>query len=120
MASHGWMNARRAGMARSMGGAAVLVSLILPVGTANGQQQARGAVGSKATEFVLDGLAGESVRFPERSTINLAVTVVVFWATWNKPGLKDLERLKELWPKWSSLGVRVVAVNVEAHKVGRD
>jgi cytochrome c biogenesis protein CcmG, thiol:disulfide interchange protein DsbE len=83
-----------------------------------GQDGQRGAVGSSAREFVLEGVSGESLRFPDLGAEDGALTVVTFWATWNEPGQEQLRRLAELWPKWSTHGVSVVAVNVEAHRIG--
>jgi len=102
-----------------------LALLLSPAGVAgpapapgDGPDLERGAVGSTAAELVLEGPHGESIRFPRRFVADERLTVVVFWATWNRPSSLQLQRFSELWPKWSGNGVRVVAVNVESSHPG--
>ncbi|MFQ5504530.1 MAG: redoxin domain-containing protein [Planctomycetota bacterium] len=71
-----------------------------------------------ARTFVLPGVSGETVRLPPRLSGNKRLSVIVFWATWNRFCALELERLAKLWPKWSGSGVSIVAVNVEASRIG--
>jgi len=81
-------------------------------------QDQHGTVGSVGEAFTLLGPAGESVSFPDRTSSDLRLTVLVFWATWNDYSERELKRLAELSPRWSTNGVRVVAVNVESSRSG--
>ncbi len=92
------------------------VGLVLAVATPDAAAQEdsqRGALGTQAPEFVLEGPFGGSQRFPDRTSGKIDFTVVVFWATWSKASVSELKRLLQLWPKWSNNRVQVIAVNVE-------
>jgi Tfp pilus assembly protein PilF/peroxiredoxin len=95
-----------------------LLGLAISVPDLSAQQEdQRGALGSKAQEFLLEGPFGATQRFPDRTSGKVDYTVVVFWATWNKPSERELDRLSKLWPKWSKNRVQVIAINVESSRI---
>ena len=80
-------------------------------------EEQHGSLGSKAQEFLLEDPFGGTVRFPDRSSGAVDLTVVMFWATWSQPSTRELERLEGLWEKWSRHKVQIIAVNVEDSRI---
>jgi peroxiredoxin len=70
--------------------------------------------GDKAPTFTLDSLNGAG-------TMTIAprkVTIVDFWATWCEPCKKSFPKLQELYVKYKSNGLEIVAVSVDDEKSG--
>ena len=70
--------------------------------------------GDKAPQFALDSMngAGKMTIAPGK------VTIVDFWATWCEPCKKSFPKLQELYVKYKSNGLEIVAVSVDDEKNG--
>jgi peroxiredoxin len=70
--------------------------------------------GDKAPQFAMDSMngAGKMTIAPGK------VTIVDFWATWCEPCKKSFPKLQELYVKYKSNGLEIVAVSVDDEKNG--
>jgi peroxiredoxin Q/BCP len=65
-------------------------------------------VGDRAPKFELALVGGgKFTNVPE------SVTLIVFWATWSQPDLKELVSLEPIWRAYAPRGLRVVAISVD-------
>lgn len=71
-------------------------------------------LGDKAPQLALDSMngAGKMTIAPGK------VTIVDFWATWCEPCKKSFPKLQELYVKYKSNGLEIVAVSVDDEKNG--
>jgi tetratricopeptide (TPR) repeat protein len=77
-----------------------------------------GLVGSKVSRLSLVGLDGRTLECPPPKKPETGLRLLIFWANWSEPSLRELDLLKKLWKIWSKRGVDFLAVNVEAPKLG--
>jgi peroxiredoxin len=70
--------------------------------------------GDKAPGFSIDSMngAGKMTVAPGK------VTIVDFWATWCEPCKKSFPKLQELYVKYKSNGLEIVAISVDDEKNG--
>jgi thiol-disulfide isomerase/thioredoxin len=71
-------------------------------------------VGKSASAFTLASLNGGSKMGVEKGK----VTVVDFWATWCEPCKKSFPKYQELYVKYKTSGLEIVAVSVDDDKGG--
>jgi peroxiredoxin len=70
--------------------------------------------GDKAPQFAIDSMNGTG-----KMTIAPGkVTIVDFWATWCEPCKKSFPKLQELYVKYKTNGLEIVAVSVDDEKGG--
>jgi len=93
-----------------------LASLVLPlaatlaIGLVAGGPAAEAAPAAPA--FTLDLLDGGG-RFDSRSRIGKKVVVVRFQATWCRPCVNEEPALQDLWERYRTRGVEIVAIHVQ-------
>lgn len=70
--------------------------------------------GDKAPQFAMDSMngAGKMTIAPGK------VTIVDFWATWCEPCKKSFPKLQELYVKYKSSGLEIIAISVDDDKKG--
>ena len=70
--------------------------------------------GDKAPTFTIDSMngAGKMTIAPGK------VTIVDFWATWCEPCKKSFPKLQELYVKYKSSGLEIIAISVDDDKKG--
>ena len=93
-----------------------LASLVLPLAAAFAIALVAGGRPAEAApaapSFTLDLLDGGG-RFDSRSRIGKKVLVVRFQATWCRPCVNEQPALQDLWERYRSRGVEIVAVHVQ-------
>lgn len=91
--------------------ALALALVTLLVGPAPAGSFKRTEVGEPLKDFVLDSLAGGSLRLSEH--LGSRATLLVFWATWSPRSAEALRDFEQLYRAHRAGGLQVVGVNVE-------
>ncbi len=63
--------------------------------------------------FSLSDFSGAKYDF-EKVVKSSKVTILSFWASWCEPCLKELVELKDIYEKYYTDGLRIVAVNIDS------
>jgi peroxiredoxin/Tfp pilus assembly protein PilF len=71
-------------------------------------------VGMEVPSFSLTDLSGERKLLSD--LVSEKLTVIIFWSTWSPNSEKELIKLNDLYRKYKSAGLSVVAINVDGQK----
>ncbi len=88
----------------------ICAMLGLAAGTALPRDEESKLVGKVAPDFTAKDLKGKDVKL---SSFKGSPVVLDFWATWCPPCLVELPRLKKIYEKLKTQGLKVVAVSVD-------
>ncbi|MDA8086274.1 MAG: redoxin domain-containing protein [Nitrospiraceae bacterium] len=75
-------------------------------------------VGTKAPDFVLKDLSGQTKTYADVKGAKL--TALVFWAAWSENSPREFKDIEALYHKYKDKGFAVVAIDVEQQNIDND